>query len=302
MKKTIYIFTILLSIFLLASCATNSAANAEKNLLDKINDVADFINEKTNGFKPEIGIILGSGLGDLAEQIENPIIIDYKDIPHFPVSTAPSHKGRLIFGELEGKKVVCMQGRFHYYEGYEMYQVVFPVQVMKVLGVEKLVVTNAAGCVNRNWNSGTLMLITDHMNFSTENPLRGTNYDQLGSRFFDMTRVYDKDLQALALRAAKSVGVDLKQGVYMYFAGPNFETPAEIRAAEILGADAVGMSTVPEVIAASHCGIKVLGISCMTNMAAGILDQPITAEEVNETAYTVRNEFQALIKAIISEM
>ena len=298
MKKTIYILTLLLSIFLLASCASNS----EKNLLDKINDVADFINEKTNGFKPEIGIILGSGLGDLAEQIENPIIIDYKDIPHFPVSTAPSHKGRLIIGELEGKKVVCMQGRFHYYEGYEMYQVVFPVQVMKVLGVEKLVVTNAAGCVNRNWNSGTLMLITDHMNFSTENPLRGTNYDQLGSRFFDMTRVYDKDLQALALKAAKSVGVDLKQGVYMYFAGPNFETPAEIRAAEILGADAVGMSTVPEVIAASHCGIKVIGISCMTNMAAGILDQPITAEEVNETAYRVRNEFQALIKAIISEM
>lgn len=305
MKKNIQLLVILLSILLLASCATNSATNSatmQPSLMDKINEAADYINEKTNNFKPEIGLILGSGLGDLAEEIENPIIIDYKDIPHFPVSTAPSHKGRLVIGELEGKKVICMQGRFHYYKGYEMYQIAFPVQVMKILGVEKLIITNAAGCVNRNWNTGSLMLITDHINLTALNPLRGSNISHLGERFFDMTRIYDKDLQALVLRAAKNVGVDLKQGVYMYFSGPNFETPAEIRASEILGADAVGMSTVPEVIAASHCGMKVIGISCMTNMAAGILDQPITSEEVTETAFRVRNEFQSLIKEIIRQI
>ena len=302
MKKTIRFLIILLTILLLASCATNSTTKQQTGLIDKIEEAANYINERTDNFKPEIGIILGSGLGDLAEEIENPIIIDYKDIPHFPVSTAPSHKGRLVIGELSGKKVVCMQGRFHYYEGYEMNQIAFPVQVMKLLGVEELIITNAAGCVNRQWDSGTLMLITDHIKFAPENPLRGQNLDQLGERFFDMTKVYDKELQTVALNAATTVGVELKQGVYMYFAGPNYETPAEIRAAEILGADAVGMSTVPEVIAASHCGIKVIGISCMTNMAAGILDQPITAEEVEETTFRVRNEFQSLVKEIVRQI
>ena len=299
MKKTIFILIIALSLLLLASCATKPA---EDNRMAQLNEAADYIKAKMNGYEPEVGLVLGSGLGDLADEIQNPIIIDYKDIPNFPVSTAPGHKGRLVIGELEGKKVLCMQGRFHYYEGYKMYQVVFPVQVMKLLGIEKMIITNAAGCVNRDWEPGTLMLITDHIKLVDESPLRGANLEELGSRFFDMSYVYDRDLQKLALNAAKTVNVDLKQGVYMYFSGPNYETPAEIRVADRLGADAVGMSTVPEVIAASHCGIKVLGISCMTNMAAGILDQPITHEEVLETGARVKHEFQMLVKAIVKEI
>ena len=299
MKKTIFILIIALSLLLLASCATKTP---EADRMKQLHEAADYIKAKMNGFEPEVAMVLGSGLGDLAEEIDNPIIIDYKDIPNFPVSTAPGHKGRLVIGELEGKKVLCMQGRFHYYEGYEMYQVVFPIQVMKLLGIEKLIITNAAGCVNRDWEPGTLMLITDHIKLIDESPLRGSNLEELGPRFFDMSNVYNRDLQKLALNAAKTVGVDLKQGVYMYFSGPNYETPAEIRAADTIGADAVGMSTVPEVIAASHCGIKVLGLSCMTNMAAGILDQPITGEEVLETSARVKNEFQMLVKAIVKDI
>ena len=298
-RKTVCLLIAAFALLLLASCATKVQ---EKDLMTQLKESADYIESKLNGFKPEIGIVLGSGLGDLADDIENPIIIDYKDIPNFPISTVAGHKGRLVIGELSGKKVICMQGRFHYYEGYETYQTVFPIQVMRLIGVEKLILTNSAGCVNRNWESGSIMLITDHINLLTSSPLRGPNLDELGERFFDMTYAYDRELQQIALEQAKELGIDLKQGVYMYFPGPNYETPADIRAAEVLGADAVGMSTVPEVTAAVHCGLRVMGLACMTNMAAGILDQALSHAEVLETSARVTGDFIRLVKAIIKAM
>ncbi len=273
-----------------------------QDLMKKLEQARDYINSKTNNLKIEVGLVLGSGLGNMAEQINNPIIIDYKDIPNFPVSTVQGHAGRLVIGELEGKNVLCMQGRFHFYEGYDMDQVVFPIQTMHMLGIEKLILTNAAGCVNKAWKPGTLMLINDHIKLAPECPLRGKNEDQLGLRFFDMSRAYNPDLLKLAREKATELGVNFTEGVYMFFAGPNFETPAEVRAARILGADAVGMSTVPEAIAAAHCNIKTLGISCMTNMAAGILDQPLEHSEVLETGLVVNKMFSALIKAIVKDI
>jgi purine-nucleoside phosphorylase len=271
-----------------------------ENLMAKLREAAEYINKKTNGLKIYAGLVLGSGLGDLAEEIENKIIIPYKEIPNFPVSTVQGHAGRLVIGKLEGKVVLCMQGRFHFYEGWGMDQVVFPVQVMRVLGIERLIVTNAAGCVNKEWKPGDLMLITDHIKITTaQNPLRGPNEDELGVRFFDMSRAYDPDLADVARKVAKEQGIELREGVYMYFSGPSFETPADIRAARVLGADAAGMSTVPEVIAAAHCGLKTLGISCMTNMAAGILDQPLNHQEVMETGIRVKKQFSALIKGVV---
>lgn len=299
MKKTFFLLLISLFLILIVSCATRVQ---ERSLMDKLGESAAFIKGRIGDFEPEIGIILGSGLGDLAEEITNPVIIDYRDIPNFPVSTVEGHKGRLVIGELSGRKVICMQGRFHYYEGYEMQETAYPVQVMKLLGVGSLIVTNAAGCVNRDWSAGSLMIMTDHIKLVAENPLRGINESELGQRFFDMTTAYDKDLQAIAEEQARNLGIDIKKGVYMYFSGPSFETPADIRAAAALGADAIGMSTVAEVIAARHCGIRVLGISCMTNMAAGILDQPISHEEVLETTNMVREEFMSLVKAILAAM
>lgn len=273
-----------------------------QDLMKKLEQARDYINSRTNNLKIEVGIVLGSGLGNMAEQIDNPIIIDYKDIPNFPVSTVQGHAGRLVIGKLEGKIVLCMQGRFHFYEGYGMDQVVFPIQTMHMLGIEKLILTNAAGCVNKAWKPGTLMLITDHIKLAPECPLRGKNEDQLGLRFFDMSRAYNPELLKLAREKATELGVNFTEGVYMFFAGPNFETPAEVRAARILGADAVGMSTVPEAIAAAHCNMKTLGISCMTNMAAGILDQPLEHSEVLETGLVVNKMFSALIKAIVKEI
>ena len=272
-----------------------------ENLMQKLREAKAFIESKTKGLEIYAGLVLGSGLGDMADEIKNPVIINYKDIPHFPVSTVAGHAGRLVIGELEGRNVLCMQGRFHFYEGYEMDQVVFPIQVMKMLGIERLILTNAAGCVNKAWNPGTLMLITDHIKLIPNCPLRGHNEDELGLRFFDMSRAYDPGLLEVARKEAEKLGIPVKEGVYMFFAGPNFETPAEIRAARVLGADAVGMSTVPEVIAAAHCGIRTLGISCMTNMAAGILDQPLGHTEVLETGLRVKGQFSALIRAIVRE-
>lgn len=273
-----------------------------ENLMAKLREAADYINKQTGGLKIYAGLVLGSGLGDLADEIENRIIIPYKDIPNFPVSTVPGHAGRLVIGKLEGKIVLCMQGRFHFYEGWGMDQVVFPVQVMHVLGIERLILTNAAGCVNKEWEPGNLMLITDHIKITTaQNPMRGHNEDELGLRFFDMSKAYDPELADVVRSVAKKQGIPLKEGVYMFFAGPSFETPAEIRAARILGADACGMSTVPEVIAAAHCGLRTIGISCMTNMAAGILDQPLNHEEVLETGLRVKGQFASLIKGIVRE-
>lgn len=272
-----------------------------ENLMQKLREAKAFIESKTKGLEIYAGLVLGSGLGDMADEIKNPVIINYKDIPHFPVSTVPGHAGRLVIGELEGRNVLCMQGRFHFYEGYEMDQVVFPIQVMKMLGIRRLILTNAAGCVNKAWNPGTLMLMTDHIKLVPNCPLRGHNEDELGLRFFDMSRAYDPELLEVARKEAAKLGIPVKEGVYMFFAGPNFETPAEIRAARVLGADAVGMSTVPEVIAAAHCGLRTLGISCMTNMAAGILDQPLGHTEVLETGLRVKGQFSALIRAIVRE-
>ncbi|WP_445344109.1 purine-nucleoside phosphorylase [Clostridium septicum] len=269
------------------------------DLSNKLQVASQFILEKTN-YKPEIGLILGSGLGSLADSIENPEYYDYKDLPHFPTSTVEGHAGRLVIGMLNGKCVVAMQGRFHYYEGYAYNEVTFPVRVMKLLGVEKLVVTNAAGAVNTSYVPGDLMLITDHLNLSGDNPLIGKNLEKFGPRFPDMSNAYNVELRNKALEIAKKLNMDIKQGVYAMMSGPTYETPAEVRMVRILGGDAVGMSTAPEVIIANHCGMKVLGISCMTNMAAGILEHPLDHEEVIVTSNMVREKFIALMSEIIS--
>ena len=271
------------------------------NYMEKINESVNYIKGKCRK-KPSIGLILGSGLGSLGEKIENPITINYKDIPNFPVSTVEGHKGQLIIGTLGGKNVIAMQGRFHYYEGYPLSEVVFPVRVMIELGIENLIVTNAAGGVNESFSPGDLMIISDHINFTGQNPLIGKNYNELGPRFVDMTRVYDKGLIALAKDVGKKLNIPLQEGVYMWLTGPTYETPSEVKLARILGASAVGMSTVPEVIAASHQNIRVLGISCITNMAAGILDKPLNHEEVIETSLMVKEKFENLVIGILDNM
>lgn len=271
------------------------------NLVERINETVDYITNKLS-INPRIGIILGSGLGPLADEISNAEIIKYENIPNFPTSTVKGHKGQLVIGTLEGKKIIAMQGRFHYYEGYPIDQVTFPVRVLNALGVETLIITNAAGGVNKEFNPGNLMIITDHINFTFNNPLIGKNYDELGPRFPDMSHAYDKSLIDSAMKAADKLDMKIKQGVYMWNSGPTYETPAEVRLASILGADAVGMSTVPEVIVAVHGGMKVLGISCITNMASGILNQPLDHSEVIETSERVKNDFISLIKEILKEL
>ncbi|MEH6943036.1 purine-nucleoside phosphorylase [Bacillus sp. JJ722] len=262
---------------------------------------AEYIKEKVNG-TPEIGLILGSGLGVLADEIENAVAIPYNEIPNFPVSTVEGHAGQLVIGELAGKTVVAMQGRFHFYEGYSMEKVTFPVRVMKVLGVEKIIVTNAAGGVNTNFTPGDLMLITDHINFTGTSPLIGTNDERFGPRFPDMSQSYNREFQAMAKKVASELNIDLKEGIYFGLTGPTYETPAEVRMVRTLGGDAVGMSTVPEVIVANHSSMRVLGISCITNMAAGILDQPLNHEEVIETTEKVKSEFLLLVKELVKNM
>lgn len=264
----------------------------------EISKASLYIQGKTS-IKPKIGLILGSGLGELADHIEKSAIFDYKDIPHFPTSTVAGHKGRLVLGTLENQEVVAMQGRFHFYEGYSMNQVTFPVRVMKALGVESIIVTNAAGGINQTFNPGDLMVITDHINQMGTNPLIGPNDDQLGVRFPDMSQAYDQQYIDHAVHCAKELHVDIKKGVYVGNTGPIYETPAEIKMLQHIGADAVGMSTVPEVIVARHAGIKTLGISCISNMAAGILDQPLSHEEVIETTGKVKDTFLKVVKKIV---
>lgn len=267
----------------------------------KIKEAADFILSKSK-YKPEIGLILGSGLGAIADDIEDAEYYDYNDIPHFPISTVEGHAGRLVIGKLEGKQVVAMQGRFHFYEGYQMNEVTFPVRVMHLLSVNKIIVTNAAGAVNTSYTPGDLMLISDHINLSGDNPLIGKNLSDFGTRFPDMSSAYDVDLRTSAKTIASDLGITLKEGVYCMMSGPTYETPAEIRMIRVLGGDAVGMSTAPEVIIAKHQGMKVLGISCMTNMAAGILDQPLNHEEVMETSSKIKTTFITLMKNIIKNI
>lgn len=259
------------------------------------------IREKTD-FEPEIGLILGSGLGDYAEQITDPVVIPYGELPEFPVSTVAGHAGQFVLGTCMGKKVIAMQGRVHYYEGYSQRMITLPVRIMKSLGVKKMVLTNAAGGVNRDFEPGTLMIIRDHINFSGGNPLIGTNRDEDGPRFPDMTTVYASEFRNSLKAAARKKGIKLEEGVYMMLSGPCYETPSEVRMAEILGADAVGMSTVPEAVICSHCGIPVLGISCITNFGAGILDQPLNHEEVVETASRVKKTFVEVLDTILTEV
>ena len=268
------------------------------DLSNKIKEAAEFILSKSK-YKPEIGLILGSGLGSLADSIENPEFYPYEELPNFPVSTVEGHEGRLVVGTLNGKTVVAMQGRFHYCEGYHFNEVTFPVRVMKLIGVETLIVTNACGAVNESFKPGDLMIITDQINFSGDNPLIGKNLNDFGVRFPDLSNAYTKDLVNIAKDVAAKLNIDIKTGVYMMFSGPTYETPAEVRMSRILGADAVGMSTVPEVIVAAHAGMKVLGISCLTNMAAGILDQPLNHEEVMETSAMAKEKFTKLMNEII---
>lgn len=237
-----------------------------KQIVKRIQDCADYLKEKTDGMKPVAGIVLGSGLGKLAETIENPVVIPYKDIPGFPVSTAVGHKGNFIFGKLGGKEVVAMQGRFHYYEGYPMENVTIGVRVMKTLGVEYLFVSNAAGACNQDYKVGDLIIIRDHINLMP-NPLIGPNIEEFGERFPDMTCAYDLQIQALAESLCPELGIPVKKGVYLASTGPTYETPAEVRFYHSIGADLLGMSTVPEVIVARHCGLRVFGMSVVTNMS-----------------------------------
>ncbi|MUK87213.1 purine-nucleoside phosphorylase [Ornithinibacillus sp. L9] len=266
-----------------------------------IKEASNYIQEKL-AHKPTIGLILGSGLGVLGDEIENQTTIPYSDIPHFPESTVSGHKGQLVIGTLEGKQVIAMQGRFHFYEGYTMQQVTFPVRVMKDLGIESIIVTNAAGGINEGFEPGDLMVITDHINNMGTNPLIGPNNEELGARFPDMSKVYDPEYVQHASQCAKELGLTIRQGVYVGNTGPVYETPAEVRMLRTLGGDAVGMSTVPEVVVAGHAGIRVLGISCISNMAAGILDQPLTHHEVIETTEKVREDFLRFVKKIISTL
>lgn len=270
--------------------------------IDQYQQSAAYLRSRLDGFAPELLLILGSGLGGLAEQVERPLYIPYGDVPYFKKSTAMGHAGRFVAGMLGGKRALLMQGRLHVYEGHTMEEVAYPVRVAKLLGIETLVVTNAAGGVNLELKGGKLMLIRDYIKFTLDNPLMGPNLPEFGPRFPDMTYVFDRDLRETFKAVAAAQGESVAEGVYFYMTGPQYETPAEIRAIRALGGDAVGMSTVPEVIVARHGGMKVLGISCITNMAAGILDQPLNHEEVTQTANRVRHGFKNLLDAVVERM
>lgn len=260
----------------------------------------EYIRNKTD-FTPEIAIILGSGLGALADEVEEVCKIDYSEIPDFPISTAPGHKGQFVFGHLGGKKVVVMQGRVHLYEGYSPNQVANPIRLMKLMGAKILFLTNAAGGINKDFSIGDFMVINDHISSFVPSPLIGPNDESLGVRFPDMSEVYSKRLCRIISDTAKDMNINIKNGVYIQFTGPNFETPSEIKMAKAIGADSVGMSTVIEAIAAKHCGFEVCGISVISNMACGISETPITSEEVTVTANRVAPLFKNLIKNSIGK-
>ena len=259
---------------------------------------AKFIRRRTK-LRPKIVLVLGSGLGAFADEFANATRIPYREIPHFPRSTAIGHRGQLVLGTVAGVPVAGMQGRVHLYEGYSASQVAFPMRVFARMGVKAVILTNAAGGINLSYSEGALVALRDHINLQGANPLVGPNDDRFGPRFPDMTRAYDSDFRRFVAEEGKNLKLDLHEGVYLALAGPNYETPAEIHAFRTLGADLVGMSTVPEVLAARHSGIRVLGISCVTNMAAGITGKALTAEEVFETGGRVKTQFIALLKALI---
>lgn len=269
--------------------------------IEKISESCSYIKNIINEV-PDAAVILGSGLGGLSDEVQNKIIIKYESIPNFPKSTVAGHAGEFVYGNLEGKKVIMMNGRFHFYEGYDMKTVTFAVRVLSSLGIKKLIVTNAAGGVNTSFKPGDLMIIKDHINFTGTNPLIGKNLDDFGPRFPDMSQPYDKELRDIALKAALDKDIKVVEGTYLMMTGPSYETPAEVRMVRILGGDAVGMSTVSEVIAANHSGMRVLGISCITNMACGILDRPLNHEEVIETSNMVKDKFKTLVREIIKRL
>lgn len=268
-------------------------------MLEAIKQTAAWIKAATNDFTPEVGIILGTGLGDFGEKIEAAYILDYKEIPGFPVSTVEGHKGRMIFGTIEGRKVVAMQGRFHYYEGYKMTEVAFPVRVMKLLGIEYLFVSNASGGINTSFRTGDLMIITDHINLMP-NPLIGPNLAELGPRFPDMHNCYDKELIAKATAIAEREGIKLQYGVYVGGTGPTFETQAEYRYFKAIGGDTAGMSTVPEVIVARHMGVPCFGVSVITN--CGLSDEIGDHEDVQRQGKKAAVRMETLFKAMIKEL
>lgn len=269
-----------------------------EQITSKINEAVQTIKAHM-GVEPAVGLILGSGLGDLAEEIEDAVKLKYEDIPHFPVSTVPGHAGQLVIGQLHGRSVVAMQGRFHFYEGYSMQEVTFPVRVMKGLGVETLVVTNACGGMNNHFHPGDLMIIQDHLNMTGANPLIGSNDETLGPRFPDMSRAYDPELIDVVEKSAQHLEISVQKGVYAGISGPSFMTPAELTMLRNLGGDAVGMSTVPEVIVASHTGIRVLGIACVTDMAIGEELEPLSHEQVVAVAGQTKPRFIKLVKETI---
>lgn len=263
---------------------------------------AEYVKGCLGGFVPKVAMILGSGLGYLGDVVESPIAVSYADVPYFKASTAPGHAGRFVFGYLEGVAVAVMQGRMHHYEGYSYEETAYAVRVLRLLGCEKLIVTNAAGCVRTDWNAGELMLISDHIKMFSESPLRGENLPEFGVRFPDASKLYTPRLRDIARKTADELGIALREGVYFYCYGPQYETPAEIRAVRILGGDAVGMSTAPEVIVAGHCGMEVLGFTLLSNMAAGILDQPLSEEEVLEAGKNARECFSKLVLACLKRI
>lgn len=269
--------------------------------LNSIEKAFSYIKNKIPAY-PEIGVILGTGLGSLAEHIEGPILIDYKDIPEFPVSTVEGHAGRLIYGTLEGKKVIAMQGRFHYYEGYNMKEITLPIRVMSKLGIKILAVSNACGGLNKEFNAGDIMLIEDHINLIGSNPLIGPNLEEFGPRFPDMSEVYDKKLIKLCVNIAKQIGITIQKGVYCAISGPNYLTKAELKMLITIGANAVGMSTIPEAIVAKHSGIKVLGLSCITDMAIPDTLVPLSHEDVVKVAELTKPKFVNLVKHFIKEV
>lgn len=263
---------------------------------------AAFIRGRIGDFQPEILLILGSGLGYLGDLVEDAVAIPYGDIPHFAVSTAPDHAGRFVIGRLGGRRVMVMQGRMHIYEGYSAEQAAYPVRVARLLGVQGMIVTNACGAINTDYRVGEIVLLRDHIRLFDPDPLIGANLPEFGPRFCDMTYAYDPEYRDIARQEAGRLGMPLHEGVYFYFTGPQFETPAEIRAARILGGDVAGMSTVPEVIAAAHCGIKVLGFSLVTNMAAGVLEQKLDGVDVIRAAEGAREGFSALVLACLARL
>lgn len=276
-----------------------SSKDFGSNLAEKIKETAEFL--KSKGVEqPDAAVILGSGLNDYADRIENPLVLSYNDIPNMQAGFVSDHRGQLIYGRYLGKRVLLLAGRFHYYESGDMNKAAFPARVLMALGIRRLIITNAAGCVNTDWEMGNLMLIKDHINLSGSNPLIGENLDEYGPRFPDMTYTYNPNLRRSLMERAAEEGIMLYEGVYAMFTGPSFETPAEIRFARVIGADAVGMSTVPEAIIANHACCEIIGITFLSNMAAGVLDKPLSGAEVTEAAQKIKDRFARVVDLAIA--